>query len=834
MKNNYQWILSYLYLGSLMAFSNLSSAESINRALITASRNGDVEKMKKLLDEGADPASRRIYETANLPETTALREAIRSGNPEALRLLLRAKPSESTLVDAMPYLPGGDQQPDPAISMLFVTELLDQELGQLLRKNARYIRSEKALRKILDSGPILDPLVVWYATQYHSWETVSLLVDRLPDVKVLITIPEQDERLGLTDIERLPIYFLDRAKNRLHEEPAIAEMISNLTKRGLPANAWGEYGKAAAKLAVETGLWEIAASFNSGEIDKSTRKPMADHDRLASALVWGDSVAVERLQKSGAVLRGDSRISAKSDYPRTIAQKWVGDKQFERFAEFGVKPDDWTNPEDDPYLAAKDIESVKWLLGHGASASKNPRLLSDLLMFNKIDKSMLEALVTGGAGIIQKRGENSFSVLNAVVLLDSEMNRVQMAQALMNLGADPSFKDFRGKSAIQHAEETLQLDVLAVLDPGRTSAVWKKYHAKNPALYAGVWSNEEGEFKTVTVILFETGVAELHGAVIGASGLWHADESGDVHLEIIEGARVYERKISATLKLSYNKAKPKELKLKLGDELQILKRVMDGPALEKLIETNQKKSQEKPVNSPAAPPVPKKDDPDEARKRGLETIRKKPNEVFLENWPDETLPQDFIDPKLNGLRIRGGGLRRLPSDLSTRFPNLSLLMIENVSLERIPENFEKNQSLKRLTLTKTGLTGLPEIQLVGINFLDLTDNHIPSIPAGWLPSSLETCNFSNNRLKKFSLKGMKLPVLEDMDLSANSISELELGDLPKIDRLNLSENQLKILPTSIGLCMNLEYLSLEYQPPNQSARFNVGHAKTKSVTYSLQ
>jgi hypothetical protein len=158
-----------------------ASAESLDRELLAAARIGNVDDVRRLLDDGAQVGFCRINGTVEFPKTTALREAVTGGQVEIMRLLMERTPDDRVLTDAAGFLPQDDELKHTGIEAMFVETLLKQGKFGILAKVARSIHGEAPLRRILESGDVNDPKVLVNALNRYSWDMVELAASRLKE-----------------------------------------------------------------------------------------------------------------------------------------------------------------------------------------------------------------------------------------------------------------------------------------------------------------------------------------------------------------------------------------------------------------------------------------------------------------------------------------------------------------------------------------------------------------------------------------------------------------------------------------------------------------------------
>jgi Leucine-rich repeat (LRR) protein/ankyrin repeat protein len=782
------------------AFCVQIHAESRDRQFLAAAERGETANVKQLIGEGANPNFRRIFTTVEYPETTAFQKAVNGRHAEIVRLLLKQGLNDRILDTGITslYRPGED--PDPGIETLFVEELLRQRRFDYLAKRARYINSNAALRLVLQHGLVNDPVVLSNAVErFHPWETVKLAADRLSDIQVLAKPQMVDRMISGYAPPLLPAVLVGRIRRNLHEEDRAVELLRDLGRRGFDVSSWGDEGSKAANFAKNNGLVALAGALAPGADGKAPKRPITDEDRMASAWYRRDEETYRKYLGAGVQLKGRSLVGMEFGGLTTLASELVKGKEFDRIEESGIDLMDWENPEENPYRSAKDLESIRWLLDHRVPFGKDPELLFWVLipMVNAERVRIAEALIAAGADVQQTVGKRNWTILHALVFRNGPA-RDDAVVTLLKAGVDPDRPDGTGKSAIQYAEESWQIELLKLLDPGRKAQFWKKYGSGKPDPLAGAWSNEAEGFNVVTLILRSDGQGLLNsGGVAGYQAFWRMDGRRGF-VDLVGGANLAELKVLETAVVERSEGEPNRLVLTLGGDKLELRKVAEAAEVER-----QARKAAEPVT-----PAPK--NVDELRQAALQSFRRgKDYWVTLVDWPDDELPAEFRSDRLEKLEIRGGGLKRLPADLAQRFPALTGLLVEGVPLERCPPNLERLGKLRQVWLKNLNLRELPDIQLVNLASLDLSGNRLNEIPEGWLQTAfLETCFLANNRLDHVPPGLIKCSSLNHLDLSANQLTGIRIGDWPRIHELNLQENRLKQLPAEIGGLQTLEYLRL--------------------------
>jgi hypothetical protein len=794
-------------------------AESLDRQFLAAVEGGEITNVKQLIVEGANPNFRRIFTTVEYPETTAFQEAGNGRHAEIVGLLLKQGLNDRILDTGITSLcrPGVD--PDPGIETLFVEELLRQGRFDYLAKRARYINSNAALRLVLQHGPVNDPVVLSNAVErFHPWKTVKLAADRLSDIQILAKPQMVDRMISGYAPSLLPAVLVGRIRRNLHEEDRAVELLRDLGRRGFDVSSWGEEGTKAANFAKKDGLVALAGALDPDADGEALKRPITDEDRMASAWYRRDEETYRKYLGAGVRLKGRSLVGKEFGGLTTLASELVKEKEFARIEKNGIDLTDWKNPEENPYRSAKDLESIRWLLDQRVPFEKDPELLFRVLipMVNAERVRMAKALIASGADVQETVGKRNWTILHALVFWNGPA-RDDAVVTLLKAGADPDRPDGTGKSALQYAEESWQIELLKLLDTGRKAQFWKKYGSGKPDSLAGAWSNEAEGFDVVTLILRADGQGLLNsGGVAGYQAFWRI-EGRRGFVDLVGGANPAELKVLETAVVERSEGEPNRLVLMLGGDKLNLRKVAEAAEVERL------------TRKAAEPVKPAPKNVDEQRQAALQSFRRgKDYWVTLVDWPDDELPAEFRSDRLEKLEIRGGGLKRLPPDLAQRFPALTGLLVEGVHLEQFPPNLDHLGKLRQLWLKNLNLRKLPDIQL-SLASLDLSGNRLDEIPEGWLQAeALSSCLLANNRFDHVPPGLFKCSSLSHLDLSANQLTGIRIGDWPRIHELNLQENRLKQLPAEIGGLQTLEYLLLAGNSL-QSLPETIGGMKTLRV-----
>lgn len=123
-----------------------------------------------------------------------------------------------------------------------------------------------------------------------------------------------------------------------------------------------------------------------------------------------------------------------------------------------------------------------------------------------------------------------------VPVIRAERRDIRLLETLLAAGADPYSKPGGSKSAVETAAELRDIPLLRILDSRREQkALLAEFTPPPDSPFIGVWSNEQGEFATVGLVLNEEGLAILGMSVMSAGWLpWKIIDSKNARLELRE------------------------------------------------------------------------------------------------------------------------------------------------------------------------------------------------------------------------------------------------------------------------------------------------------------
>lgn len=204
------------------------------------------------------------------------------------------------------------------------------------------------------------------------------------------------------------------------------------------------------------------------------------------------------------------------------------------------------------------------------------------------------------------------------------------------------------------------------------------------------------------------------------------------------------------------------------------------------------------------------------RAYNLETAlgnKEKTEELYLHQINLDPFPSLIFDlPNLRKLEITKCGLTKLPEQIE-ECQQLQVLNLSNNRLSALPSQLEALPLLHSLNLSANHLTSIPEeiFSLSNLVDLNLSNNELVVLPEqiGKL-KTLEKLNVANNQIKKIHKAIGQCNRLTQLDLSQNRVSNIApfIGKLKQLKDLNLATNRLKQIPEIIGGCQAMERLDL--------------------------
>ncbi|MEN2496988.1 MAG: hypothetical protein MHMPM18_001440 [Marteilia pararefringens] len=205
--------------------------------------------------------------------------------------------------------------------------------------------------------------------------------------------------------------------------------------------------------------------------------------------------------------------------------------------------------------------------------------------------------------------------------------------------------------------------------------------------------------------------------------------------------------------------------------------------------------------------------------------------LILKNCKLSSIPESIKSlSALTGLDISDNKIFSNNLDNIRHLKGLKYLYLNNIDCDEhaLDGVCSKLVNLKELYMHNNRVTQLSDqmCMLKKLKILDLSDNHIRKI------SSLIDCFFrleililSGNELTKLDPNITNMPMLRRLYINANELTFENLpknfDDLTNLELLDLSANQLHILPTSLTRCLSLKTLKVQYMSMTEFPSFSM-------------
>ncbi|MDF2850778.1 MAG: small GTP-binding protein [Sphingobacterium multivorum] len=202
-------------------------------------------------------------------------------------------------------------------------------------------------------------------------------------------------------------------------------------------------------------------------------------------------------------------------------------------------------------------------------------------------------------------------------------------------------------------------------------------------------------------------------------------------------------------------------------------------------------------------------------KEKINDLKQNTFNVQLQNGRIKEIPHKLkICKKLKYLDLFGNSISIIP-DWFYEFKNLENLSLKSNSFKQLPIIIFTIENLNSLNLSENQINKITDhyfSSLMCIEKVDLSYNNISFISNDRISySKCRNLNLKGNKLESFPIPIRDCHNLEKLDLSENSISEIDddiFENLENLVELNLSFNNLTYLPTSIGKLKKLKRLIL--------------------------
>ena len=205
---------------------------------------------------------------------------------------------------------------------------------------------------------------------------------------------------------------------------------------------------------------------------------------------------------------------------------------------------------------------------------------------------------------------------------------------------------------------------------------------------------------------------------------------------------------------------------------------------------------------------------DDRLDEGFEVVESETGVVDLSEEGLQRFPNDLFDrsPHLRELILFGNELVSLPKRMAVFAKTLVELHLYENKLVEIPDSIGALTQLKGLYLHKNCLVRLPASigALTKLEELSLGDNALEELPPLGNLKRLQLLEVEDNKLTTLPASLCTLSTLRTLNLENNQLTALpaSLGSLVALCELNVSANNIVALPESIGALTRVAKLTL--------------------------
>ncbi|CAG8562928.1 1269_t:CDS:10 [Gigaspora margarita] len=165
---------------------------------------------------------------------------------------------------------------------------------------------------------------------------------------------------------------------------------------------------------------------------------------------------------------------------------------------------------------------------------------------------------------------------------------------------------------------------------------------------------------------------------------------------------------------------------------------------------------------------------------------------------------------LSELDLSYNEITSIPEEIGKLVHLKKLFLIGNL-IDKLPESFQNLTSLQELDIRRNKITNLNTISLIPNLEIFLTEfNNLSTVDIS--SKSLQKLILSKNQLTQFSLKetGSSLKELSLANAKLVALPNELFEHLESVQKLNIRNNQLTSIPTTIGMLKNLTHLTCVY------------------------
>lgn len=772
-----------------------SHAESLNRFLLSAARNGDTSNVVRALRLGADPNYLERVPVSGEDESP-LFAATKAKSADCMKLLLDhgADPLLSTdqspwkfplaavsdfnrgfdvvlfdlLLSAVTKLPSEDDRITDWLVRPAVKHSNRETLRKMERLGVKIGAISKSGNTIITAAAEMgfyDEAEAWLA-QYREQlsQSTNRQIQIQDAVEFVASHPWEDKRLArlLDDAKLLGLNPIDKG-TPLWERASRYRLPFTATALGCPQDEAARIIPRSAEEMAVAAAWEPhSLSLFKNLVDQilsESKNPTETASRLFLEILVGPKKTnigpLEHLFACGADVNAEGKT---------------------RLA-----------PRHTPLQAAirkRELDTAEWLVEHGADVNHlTAETKSTALEFaSSCGGDLVNWLFAHGA--VPQESQTGRSLIKIAL---NGPDPDALIQILLANGADPYIGEQTKSSSIDFLAERLDILRLRTLDTRQQyRELIETYTPPSDSRFIGIWWNKKGEFSTFSLILTPDGLA-IVGTSIAPMGFfpWRTVDATHALIEVIAGQQRTELTVewvsdSNALRLTGRSELPTDLLFKQPENplsateymARLKAKAKEPPEKSESKTTQRNNVVETPNYSPTAK---------ELVSRGMEI---------------EVIDQR-IDAmaELESLRLPDNRLQSLPESLRS-MKKLREVMLDENWFRSLPPWFGELSALRNLSLGSNAFSDFPEVirPLIKLEKLDISYNQLRYVPE-WIGelSGLKFLGLSGNRLSALPDSCSALAALEMIDLTNNNFASVPqcLLSLPKLRSVSLRGNPIE-------------------------------------------
>lgn len=775
-----------------------SHAESLDRFLLAAARNGDTSNVVRALRLGADPNYLERVPVYGEDESP-LFAATRAKSADCMKLLLDhgADPLLSTdqnpwkfalaavndfdrgfdvalfelLLSAVTKLPSEDDRITDWLVRPAVRHSGRETLQKIERLGVKIGAISKSGNTIITAAAEMgfyDEAEAWLAQYSEQLSQSTNRLIRMDDaVEFVASHPWEDKQLArlLDDARLLGLKPIDKDRfgTPLWKKASRYRLPFTATALGCPQDEAAKIVPRSAEELAIAAAWEPhSLSLFKNLVDQilsESKNPTETASRLFLEILAGvrktNIGPLEHLLACGADVNAEGKTRLAPRHTPLQAA-----------------------------IAKRELDTAEWLVKHGADVNHlTAETKSTALEFaSPRGGDLVNWLFAHGA--VPQESQTGRSLIKIAL---NGPDPDALIQILLANGADPYSGEQTKSSSIDLLAERLDILRLRTLDTRQQyRELIETYTPPSDSRFIGIWWNKKGEFSTFSLILTPDGLA-IVGTSIAPMGFfpWRTIDATHALIEVTDGQQRTELTVewvseSNALRLTGQSEVPTDLLFKQP---------------EKPLSATEYMAQQRAK----AKELPEKSESKTAQRYKIEgTSNYSPTakELVSSGTEIEVIDQR-IDAmaELESLRLSDNRLQSLPESLRS-MKKLREVRLDENWFRSLPPWFGELSALRNLWLSWNAFSDFPEVirPLIKLEMLDISYNQLRYVPE-WIGelSGLKFLGLSGNRLNALPDSCSALAALETIDLTNNNLASVPkcLLSLPKLRSVSLRGNPIE-------------------------------------------